>query len=122
MGEHLAATADKPRPFSVAEFLPHWKNRLTNGWKQWVCSQTRRAMQVFEHGGSESELGGPSNAMVHSRHVSSVCCDVHCYRGCALLLHLGIMIWRTKSWMLLIRACSPMLSRQREMAQSSSHG
>merc|ERR1719502_1194164 len=61
--EHLAATADKPRPFSVSEFLPRWQRRLSSGWKQWVCSQTRRALQVAQHGGSEAELGGPSNAM-----------------------------------------------------------
>jgi len=61
--EHLAATADKPRPFSVPEFLPHWQRRLSSGWKQWVCSQTRRALQVAQYGGSEAELGGPSNAM-----------------------------------------------------------
>merc|ERR1712178_368925 len=61
--EHVAATADKPRPFSVSEFLPRWQRRLSSGWKQWVCSQTRRALQVAQHGGSEAELGGPSNAM-----------------------------------------------------------
>merc|ERR1711907_520010 len=40
-----------------------WQRRLSSGWKQWVCSQTRRALQVAQHGGSEAELGGPSNAM-----------------------------------------------------------
>lgn len=64
--EHLANTCSGgncPKPFSIQEFLPHWEERLTNGWKQWVCSQTRRAYQVLKQGGSEDELGGPSNAM-----------------------------------------------------------
>jgi len=61
--EHLAATADSPRAFSVSEFLPHWAERLTQGWKQWMCTQTRRAMQVYQQGGGEEYLGGPSNAM-----------------------------------------------------------
>merc|ERR1711871_328950 len=61
--EHLAATAEPPRPFSVEEFLPRWEQRLTQGWKQWVCSQTRRAYQVHQQGGGIDNLGGPSNAM-----------------------------------------------------------
>merc|ERR1711871_156465 len=61
--EHLAATSQQPHPFEVKEFLPHWHSRLTQGWKQWVCTQTRRALQVYQQGGSEAHLGGNSNAM-----------------------------------------------------------
>lgn len=61
--EHLAASGSNPHPFSVSEFVPRWQRRLTTGWKQWVCSQTRRALQVHQQGGSEADLGGFSNAM-----------------------------------------------------------
>jgi len=62
--EYLASRGDFNQPFSVPDFLPVWANRLQNKWKQWVCSQTRRAFQVYNEGGrSLQQLGGPSNAM-----------------------------------------------------------
>jgi len=59
--EYLAGK--KQKGFSVQELLPVWADRLQNGWKQWMCTQTRRAFQVYSQGGGEEELGGPSNAM-----------------------------------------------------------
>merc|ERR1711871_1238547 len=62
--EYLAGrAASPPKAFSVEEFLPVWANRLQHGWEQWVCTQTRRAFQVYSEGGGTDDLGGPSNAM-----------------------------------------------------------
>merc|ERR1711871_856644 len=61
--EYLAQKSAPNQPFSVEEFLPIWSERLQNGWKQWVCTQTRRAFQVHSQGGSIDELGGHYNAM-----------------------------------------------------------
>merc|ERR1712166_511663 len=61
--EHLAVTADPARPFSVPEFLPRWAHRISNGWNQWVCSQTRQAYQKYNEGVTDGRLGGNSNAM-----------------------------------------------------------
>merc|ERR1711871_1543897 len=61
--EYLAQKSAPNQPFAVEEFLPIWSERLQNGWKQWVCTQTRRAFQVHSQGGSIDELGGHSNAM-----------------------------------------------------------
>jgi len=61
--EHLASTADRPRAFSVPEFLPHWSRRVSTDWKQWVCSQTKQAFHKYRQGITDERLGGPSNAM-----------------------------------------------------------
>lgn len=62
--EHLAATADPPRSFSVTEFLPLWHERITKGWKQWVCTQTKNALGAYRRGlRGERDFGGRSNAM-----------------------------------------------------------
>ena len=61
--EHLAATVDNPHMFDVSEFIPLWKERLTSGWKQWICTQTKQTYQQIAQGASTDELGGNSNAM-----------------------------------------------------------
>uniref|UniRef100_A0A7S4HJF8 ADP-ribosylhydrolase ARH3 n=1 Tax=Odontella aurita TaxID=265563 RepID=A0A7S4HJF8_9STRA len=61
--EHLAATASNPRPFDVGEFIPAWQERLTSGWKQWICTQTKQTFQQIQQGTPVSQLGGNSNAM-----------------------------------------------------------
>jgi ADP-ribosylglycohydrolase len=60
--EHLANSASNPHPFSVEELLPTWQSRMQN-WKQWVCTQTRQALQKVSQGAPVSQLGGQSNAM-----------------------------------------------------------
>jgi len=56
--------APPPSAFSVKEFLPIWANRLTHQWKQWKCTQTKRALELYKRGiTDERKLGGPSNAM-----------------------------------------------------------
>jgi ADP-ribosylglycohydrolase len=61
--EHLAKSADSPHAFDVTELLPSWQNRLVNGWKQWVCTQTKQTYQQVQQGIPVSQLGGNSNAM-----------------------------------------------------------
>jgi len=61
--EYLAGKKGGDKAFSVQELLPQWSRRLQNNWKQWVCTQTRQAFQVYSEGGSEHQLGGHSNAM-----------------------------------------------------------
>ena len=57
--------AATPSAFSVQEFLPIWSHRLIHNWKQWRCTQTKRALQLYKQKGitEETHLGGPSNAM-----------------------------------------------------------
>lgn len=61
--EHLAKTASEPHTFNVDEFLPTWKDRIVNNWKQWRCTQTKKALAMLQRGASSNQLGGPSNAM-----------------------------------------------------------
>lgn len=61
--EHLAAQADNPKPFDVKDFIPMWRQRLTSGWKQWVCTQTKQTYQQISQGTPINQLGGNSNAM-----------------------------------------------------------
>lgn len=63
MLEHLAKSADSPRAFDVTELLPTWQKRLTNDWKQWICTQTKLTFQQVQQGTPVSQLGGNSNAM-----------------------------------------------------------
>ena len=50
--------------FNVQEFLPMWSHRLLNNWKQWRCTQSKRALQLYKQGvKDEQRLSGPSNAM-----------------------------------------------------------
>eukprot|EP00629_Pelagomonadales_sp_RCC1024_P015551 CAMPEP_0119276594 /NCGR_PEP_ID=MMETSP1329-20130426/15700_1 /TAXON_ID=114041 /ORGANISM="Genus nov. species nov., Strain RCC1024" /LENGTH=371 /DNA_ID=CAMNT_0007277029 /DNA_START=148 /DNA_END=1260 /DNA_ORIENTATION=- len=62
VAEHLAATADPPRPFSVEEFLPAWKEALPS-WRSWICTQTKQTYQQVARGAPVEALGGNSNAM-----------------------------------------------------------
>jgi ADP-ribosylglycohydrolase len=61
--EHLAQ--NRPgQNFEIADLLPHWKKRLTDGtWKQWVCTQTKLTLQQVSNGLPVDQLGGNSNAM-----------------------------------------------------------
>jgi ADP-ribosylglycohydrolase len=61
--EHLAATAEPPRPFSVAELIPHWMHRLENDWGSWICTMTKETYTQVKHGVPVEQLGGISNAM-----------------------------------------------------------
>lgn len=62
--EHLASQDNnKIQPFDISEFIPTWQKRLTNGWKQWVCTQTKQTYQQIQQGVPINNLGGNSNAM-----------------------------------------------------------
>lgn len=67
--EHLAAIADPPRPFDVAAMLPHWMNRLENGWGSWICTMTKETYAQVRRGVEVAQLGGISNAMA-IRHIA----------------------------------------------------
>ena len=68
--EHLAAISDKVRPFSVANLIPHWMNRLENGWGSWICTMTKETYSQVKQGVPIERLGGISNAMA-IRHVAA---------------------------------------------------
>lgn len=68
--EHLANTANPPRAFSVNELIPHWMNRLENGWGSWICTMTKETYTQVKQGVSIEHLGGISNAMA-IRHVAA---------------------------------------------------
>ena len=68
--EHLAATANPPRPFDVQELLPHWMNRLENGWGSWICTMTKETYSQVKQGVPVQRLGGISNATA-IRHVAA---------------------------------------------------
>ena len=68
--EHLAATANPPRPLDVAELIPHWMNRLENGWGSWICTMTKETYAQVRQGVPVAQLGGISNAMA-IRHVAA---------------------------------------------------
>ncbi|MGY8868266.1 MAG: ADP-ribosylglycohydrolase family protein, partial [Methylophagaceae bacterium] len=61
--EHLASTSDAPRAFNVADLLPHWMERLENGWGSWICTMTRETYGQVKQGLPVESLGGISNAM-----------------------------------------------------------
>ena len=61
--EHLAAISDTPRPFNVANIIPHWKKRLENNWGSWVCTMTKETYSQVSQGVPVEQLGGISNAM-----------------------------------------------------------
>ena len=68
--EHLAATSDPPRALSVAAMIPHWMNRLENGWGSWICTMTQETYAQVKRGTPIEDLGGISNAMA-IRHVAT---------------------------------------------------
>ncbi|MEN4045106.1 ADP-ribosylglycohydrolase family protein [Sulfurimonas sp. NWX367] len=68
--EHLAATANPPREFDVASLLPHWMNRLENGWGSWICTMTKETYAQVKQGVPVERLGGGSNATA-IRHVAA---------------------------------------------------
>lgn len=68
--EHLAAIADPPRAFEVSAMLPHWMNRLENGWGSWICTMTKETYAQVRRGVEVAQLGGISNAMA-IRHVAA---------------------------------------------------
>ena len=68
--EHLSATSNPPRAFDVASLLPHWMNRLENGWGSWVCTMTKETYSQVKQGVAVQSLGGISNATA-IRHVAA---------------------------------------------------
>jgi ADP-ribosylglycohydrolase len=68
--EHLANTSNPPRVFSVNELIPHWMNRLENGWGSWICTMTKETYGQIKQGVKVEYLGGISNAMA-IRHVAA---------------------------------------------------
>jgi len=68
--EHLASISDIPRPFDVADMIPHWMKRLENGWGSWICTMTRETYGQVTQGVPVERLGGMSNAMA-IRHVAA---------------------------------------------------
>ena len=68
--EHLASISDIPKPFDVADMIPHWMKRLENGWGSWICTMTRETYGQVTQGVPVERLGGMSNAMA-IRHVAA---------------------------------------------------
>ncbi len=68
--EYLAKVSDEVRPFSVANMIPHWMNRLENGWGSWICTMTKETYAQVRQGVPVERLGGISNAMA-IRHVAA---------------------------------------------------
>lgn len=68
--EYLAKVSDEVRPFSVENLIPHWMNRLENGWGSWICTMTKETYAQIRQGVSVERLGGISNAMA-IRHVAA---------------------------------------------------
>ncbi|MEA1920341.1 MAG: ADP-ribosylglycohydrolase family protein [Campylobacterota bacterium] len=68
--EHLAATSNPVRAFSVSDILPHWMNRLENGWGSWICTMTKETYAQVKQNIPVQYLGGISNAMA-IRHVAA---------------------------------------------------
>ncbi|WP_345969312.1 ADP-ribosylglycohydrolase family protein [Sulfurimonas sp. HSL1-6] len=68
--EHLAKTSESPRAVSVSELIPHWMNRLENGWGSWICTMTKETYAQVKRGFPVENLGGISNAMA-IRHVAA---------------------------------------------------
>jgi len=67
--EHLASISDTPRPFNVANIIPHWRKRLENNWGSWICTMTKETYSQVNQGVPIEHLGGISNAMA-IRHTS----------------------------------------------------
>ncbi len=68
--EHLSSIPNSPKPFNVANILPHWMNRLENSWGSWICTMTKETYSQVKHGVAVERLGGISNAMA-IRHVAA---------------------------------------------------
>lgn len=68
--EHLASIANPPREFDVEALIPHWMNRLENGWKSWICTMTKETYAQVRQGVPLAHLGGGSNATA-IRHVAA---------------------------------------------------
>lgn len=68
--EHLSSTAVPPRAFDVSAMIPHWMNRLENGWGSWICTMTKETYAQVRQGVPVERLGGISNAMA-IRHVAA---------------------------------------------------
>jgi len=68
--EYLSSISDTPRPFDVANMIPHWMNRLENGWGSWICTMTKETYEQVKRGVPVEHLGGLSNAMA-IRHVAA---------------------------------------------------
>lgn len=68
--EHLSSTAVPPRAFDVSAMIPHWMNRLENGWGSWICTMTKETYGQVRQGVPVERLGGISNAMA-IRHVAA---------------------------------------------------
>jgi ADP-ribosylglycohydrolase len=68
--EHLASIAEPKRAFEVSAMLPHWMNRLENGWGSWICTMTKETYAQVKANYPVTHLGGISNAMA-IRHVSA---------------------------------------------------
>ena len=68
--EHLSSTAVPPRAFDVSAMIPHWMNRLENGWGSWICTMTKETYGQVRQGIPVERLGGISNAMA-IRHVAA---------------------------------------------------
>jgi ADP-ribosylglycohydrolase len=61
--EYLASLSVSPIPFDVSDMIPHWINRLENGWGSWICTMTRETYSQVKQGVAVDRLGGISNAM-----------------------------------------------------------
>ncbi len=68
--EHLAATSEPKREFSVPALIPHWMNRFENGWGSWICTMTKETYAQVKRNTPLEYLGGISNAMA-IRHVAA---------------------------------------------------
>ncbi len=68
--EHLSCTSNPKRAFNVASMIPHWMNRLENGWGSWICTMTKETFMQVKQGVPVERLGGISNAMA-IRHVAA---------------------------------------------------
>jgi ADP-ribosylglycohydrolase len=68
--EHLSSTAVPSRAFDVSAMIPHWMNRLENGWGSWICTMTKETYAQVRQGVPVERLGGISNAMA-IRHVAA---------------------------------------------------
>jgi len=68
--EHLATISEPARSFRVKAMLPHWMNRLENGWGSWICTMTKETYAQVRQNTPVNRLGGMSNAMA-IRHVAA---------------------------------------------------
>jgi len=68
--EYLASQADSVKEFSLEALIPHWMNRLENGWGSWICTMTKETYAQVKRGISVKHLGGISNAMA-IRHIAA---------------------------------------------------